>query len=79
MRYLWKVKVDKNVIFGQKMTKNLDFSKKTFGAHRSKEFLLTFQDLIYLLTGCEEKSCRKLQMQYLWKVKVDKNVIFDQK
>jgi hypothetical protein len=29
MRYLWKVKVDKNVISGQKMTKNLDFSKKT--------------------------------------------------
>jgi hypothetical protein len=27
MRYLWKVKVEKNVIFGQKMTKNLDFSK----------------------------------------------------
>ncbi len=27
MWYLWKVKVDKNEILGDKMTKNLDFSK----------------------------------------------------
>ncbi len=34
------------------------FPKKKIGVHSSKEFLLSFQDLICLLSGCEEKSCR---------------------
>jgi hypothetical protein len=55
------------------------FPKKKIWIYSSKEFLLSFKDLICPLTGCADKICRKLQMWSLWKVKVDKNEILGHK